>query len=160
MDDLSLILWRERELLDTLLFKLEQERLMLASGRTRWLGECAQEIESVLERIRQTEVLRAVAADSAAEQAGLASNPSLRVLAASVDEPWRTILTDHRDAFVSLTNEISDLANTNRDLITVGYRAAREALLSLGDADSADSYSHDGTAVVEGARHRLVDRSL
>lgn len=160
MDDLSLILWRERELLDTLLFKLEQERLMLASGRTRWLGECAREVESVLERIRQTEVLRAVAADSAAEQAGLASNPSLRVLAESVDEPWRTILTDHRDAFMSLTNEISDLATTNRDLITVGYRAARETLLSLGDADSADSYSPDGTAVVEGARHRLVDRSL
>ena len=37
MEKLSQILWRERELLDTLLFKLEEEQMVLASGRTRWL---------------------------------------------------------------------------------------------------------------------------
>ena len=37
MERLSLILWRERDLLETLLFKLEEEQLLLANGRTRWL---------------------------------------------------------------------------------------------------------------------------
>ena len=38
MEDLSLILWRERELLETLLYKLEMEQLVLASGSSRWLA--------------------------------------------------------------------------------------------------------------------------
>ena len=70
MEKLSLILWRERELLDTLLFKLEIEQLVLASGRTRWLTRAAREVEPVLETLRETEILRAVAAD---EAAGVAS---------------------------------------------------------------------------------------
>ena len=37
VDKLSQILWRERELLDSLLFKLEMEQLVLGSGRTRRL---------------------------------------------------------------------------------------------------------------------------
>ena len=66
MEKLSLVLWRERELLDTLQFKLEVEQLVLASGRSRWLMRAAREVEAVLETIRETEVLRAVAADEAA----------------------------------------------------------------------------------------------
>ncbi len=61
MEDLSLILWRERELLDTLLYKLEIEQLVLAGGRSRWLPSAAREVETVLDAIRETELLRAVA---------------------------------------------------------------------------------------------------
>jgi len=158
MERLSLVLWRERELLDLLQFKLEVEQLVLASGRSRWLMRAAREVEAVLETIRETEVLRAVAADEAAASIGMTSNPSLGALADAAGEPWSTILTEHRDAFIKATREIMDLADANRDLISAGYRSARETLLSLGD--SADGYSPDGTAVVEPTRHRLVDRSL
>lgn len=158
MEKLSLILWRERELLGLLLYKLEVEQMVLAQGRSRWLMRAAQEVESVLEMLRETELLRAVAADEAAAECGLEPHPSLRALAASVEEPWRAILIDHRDAFVAMTAEVDALADTNRDLITSGYRAAREALLTLGDA--ADSYSPDGSAVVSAPVRRLVDRSL
>src|SRR6478609_5385812 len=92
MEKLSQILWRERELLDSLLFKLEMEQLVLGSGRTRWLARAAKEVALVLEMLRETEILRSVAADEAAESIGLSSNPSLRSLAESVDEPWRSIL--------------------------------------------------------------------
>ena len=158
MEKLSLVLWRERELLDTLLFKLETEQLILAGGRTRWLARAAREVEIVLDQLRKTEVLRAVAADEAADEAGLDANPSLRALAESVGEPWRTILFDHRDAFVAVTREITELADANRHLITSGYRSAREALLTLGDV--ADGYSPDGTALVTAPARRVVDRSL
>ena len=33
--ELSSILWRERDMLELLLFKLEEEQLVLAAGRTR-----------------------------------------------------------------------------------------------------------------------------
>lgn len=158
MEKLSLILWRERELLETLLYRLEVEQLVLAGGRSRWLMRSAKDVESILQQLRETELLRAVAADEAATAIGLSSNPSLRALADAVEEPWRSILVDHRDAFLAITEQVSALADANRHLITSGYRSAREALLSLGGP--VDSYSQDGSAVVGTNGHRLVDRSL
>src|SRR3712207_8593503 len=72
MEDLSLVLWRERELLETLLYKLEVEKLVLATRSTRWLAAAARDVELVLETVRETELLRAVAADAAAASVGLA----------------------------------------------------------------------------------------
>ncbi len=158
MEDLSLILWRERELLETLLYKLEIEKLVLASGQSRWLASSAREVEGVLGLLRETELLRAVAADEAATSLGLASNPSLRSLAESVEEPWRSILLDHREAFVAYTREITEIAATNRELLTVGQQAAREMFLGL--TEQSASYAPDGRAVVTEHRHRLLDQSI
>jgi len=158
MDDLSLIVWRERELLDTLLYKLEIEQLVLASGKSRWLPTAAREVELVLDSIRETELLRAVAADEAAAAIGLATNPSLRTLAEAVGEPWHSILLDHREAFLGYTKDIADIAATNRELLTAGQQAARDMFLGL--SDQPDGYAHDGRAVVDDRRHRLLDRSI
>jgi len=159
MEKLSQILWRERELLDTLLFKLEEEQMVLASGRTRWLVRAAREVENVLETIRETEILRSVAADEVTASVGLGHNPSLRVLAEAVDEPWRSILLDHHEAFTAVTHEVVALADANRALITTGYRSARETLMSLGEG--AQGYGSDGSAVaVDEARQHLVDWRL
>jgi hypothetical protein len=158
MEDLSLILWRERELLETLLYKLEMEKLVLASGSSRWLATSAREVEGILASIRETELLRAVVADEAAASIGMAANPSLRALAEAVDEPWRSILLDHRAAFVQYSREIMEIAASNRELLTTGQQAARDTFLGL--TETADSYSHTGTAVVEDQRHRLLDQSI
>ena len=159
MEKLSQILWLERELLDNLLFRLEEEQMVLASGRTRWLVKAASDIEHVLATIRETEILRSVAADEAAASIGLGHNPSLRALAESVDEPWHSILLDHHEAFAAATNEVIALAEANRELITSGYRSARETLMSLGDG--TQSYGADGSAVaVADPPRRLVDWSL
>ena len=158
MEKLSLILWRERELLELLAYKLEVEQLILAGGRTRWLARSTKEVEEVLEVLRETEVLRAVAADEVAEELGLAPAPTLAAIAERAPEPWRAILDDHRTAFVSATRQIAELSESNRGLITAGYRSARETLLSLGD--NADGYSPDGSAVLDVPRQRLLDRSL
>ena len=158
MEKLSLILWRERELLELLLFKLETEQLVLSSGRTRWLSHATREIEELLERIRETDLMRAVAADEAAVEVGLDANPSLGALADAAGEPWTTMLHDHREAFLTLTREIGEQAEANRSLAATGYRSVRETLMSLGN--TVDGYSPDGSAVVEAARPRLIDRSL
>ena len=158
MEKLSHILWRERELLETLLYKLEVEQLVMASGRTRWLMKAAKEVESVLETIRETEGLRAIAADEAAEQVGLPPNPSLRALIDAVAEPWTSILSDHREAFASITDEVTAMADANRELITAGIRSARETLMTM--AEGTEGYSADGSAVVGLSRKPLVDRSL
>lgn len=159
MDRLSQILWRERELLELLAYKLEVERLVLASGRTRWLVNATREIEALLEDLRATEVLRATAADEAAEQLGLTPNPSLAALAEAAEEPWRGILLDHRDALVGVAREIAETSEDAKGLITAGYRSARETLLAIGGTSTA-SYTPAGAAVADAPRSHLLDRSL
>src|SRR5438270_5256883 len=58
--EVSNILWQERQLMELLLFKLEEEQLVLASGRSRWLNHATREVEMVLEEIKRAEVARAV----------------------------------------------------------------------------------------------------
>lgn len=157
MEQLSQVLWRERELLEELLFRLEVEQLVLASGRTRWLAHAAGDVEGLLEDLRRTEVLRATAAEAAASDAGLPHSPSLRALAETAPDPWRSILLDHHATFVTLTGEIAAMADANRHLITRGYQAAREVLTELS---STDSYTPDGEAATTPAGPRLFDRSL
>ncbi|MEO3935399.1 flagellar export chaperone FlgN [Dermatophilaceae bacterium Soc4.6] len=159
MEKLSQILWRERELLESLLFHLDVERLVLSSGRTRWLARAADDVEAVLQSLRETEILRSVVADEAAGALGLSHSSSLRSLAESLDEPWKSIMIDHRDAFLLVSREIQALAETNRELLTFGLRSARETLMGLGE-EGVQGYRPDGAAVLERPTPRLVDRSL
>jgi len=156
--DLSSILWREREMLELLLFKLEEEQLVLAGGRTRWLAHATREVEIVLEQIRSTEVIRAVEVEAVGTALGLGPNPSLGELAESVDEPWRDLLRQHRRAFLTLTTEITALAEANRDLLTAGQRAARETMLAF--AGSVETYDPRGHTVAAAPRTRLVDEAM
>jgi len=156
--EVSTILWHERELLDVLLFKLEEEQLMLSSGRTRWLARATREVEVVLEEIRRTEVLRAAEVDAATKEMGLPSAASLTALIEVVDEPWRTIFREHRQAFLVATTEVTQMAESNRDLLSEGYRAASETLLSL--TGGVETYSSRGSTVNSAARSRLVDEAL
>lgn len=133
MDKLSQMLWRERELLDDLAYQLEVERLLLAGGRARWLVNAARAIETTLDRLRYTEVLRAVAADEAAESLGLAPHRSLAALAGACDEPWRGILLEHRECLLALVRDIADLSQEERGLVTPAYRSAQETLLATAD---------------------------
>jgi hypothetical protein len=158
LPDLSSILWREREMLELLLFKMEEEQLVLAAGRTRWLAHATREVELVLEQIRQAEVLRAAEVEVVAAEQKLGSNPSLANLAESVPEPWSTMLKEHRKAFMALAAEISALAEANRDLLTAGQRAARETMLAF--TGSVETYGPKGSTVSTAPRRRLVDEAM
>src|SRR3954447_17354023 len=81
LTELSSVLWRTRELLELLLFKLEEEQLLLAAGRSRWLAHATREVEMVLDQIRQTEIIRAAQAQSVARELGLGVDASLSQIA-------------------------------------------------------------------------------
>jgi hypothetical protein len=107
MQDLSSVLWCERDLLATLQYKLEVEQLVLDCGRPHRLATAAREVETVVDRIRALEVLRALEVDVLATELGLAPDPRLRDLAAACAEPWHTIWHDHRAALITVTAEIT-----------------------------------------------------
>ncbi|MBO0924847.1 flagellar export chaperone FlgN [Cellulomonas sp. zg-ZUI199] len=159
LEQLSEVLWRERHLLELLLFKLETEQLVLSSGRTRWLGHATREVETVLDEIRTAELGRALEADQAARDVGVQPGAGLAEIAAHAPAPWDELLRAHRDAFASLTAEIAALADGNRELLAVSHRAAQETLASL--QDTVRTYDgqgrHTGAA---GSPARLVDQSI
>ena len=156
--ELSSILWRERDTLELLLFKLEEEQLVLATGRTRWLAHATREVEMVLDQIRLTEVLRAAEVAVVGASLGLGSDPSLSQLADAVDAPWSDLLRQHRQTFLALTAEINALAEANQQLLTAGQRAVRETLMIV--ADSAQTYGRRGETVAATPRTRLIDEAM
>jgi hypothetical protein len=163
LDEVSQILWRERQLLDLLLCKLEVEQLVLAGGRTRWLPAVTREVEYVLAEVKQVELLRAVLVGAAAEQLGLDPGCTLRELAEAAPEPWDGIFEQHRTAFLTTAEELRGIARVNRDLLSQGARAVQEALTWLSEAaDSpvAQTYSPVGVSSGGTAGARFVDGRL
>jgi len=159
--EVSAILWRERHLLELLLFKLDEEQLVMAAGRTRWLPRATREVEMVLEEIRQTELERAVEVSRVALDLALPAGASLRQLAEMAPPPWQGMLVEHRQAFLALTDEITVLVQTNRELLARGQKAVRELLASIGDGKIEVGAGYGGRSVVaEPGRPFLIDEAL
>ena len=163
LDEVSQTLWRERQLLDLLVCKLEVEQLVLAAGRTRWLPAVTREVEYVLAEVKQVELLRAVLIDAVAGQLGLQPGCTLRELAEAAPSPWDGILEQHRMAFLTTAEELRAVARINRDLLAQGARAVQDALAWLcesGERVGPDTYSPVGAASAASAGARFVDGRL
>ena len=158
LTDLSSVFWRLRELLELLLFKLEEEQLLLASARTRWVAHATREVEMVLDNIRQAEAVRAAHTLAVARELGLPDDVSLAKLVEQAPPPWNDLLREHRKAFLALTAEITALANANRDLLTGGQRAARETMMLV--TGSVETYGARGETFSADRRARLIDEAM
>lgn len=155
---LSDVLWQERRLLELLLFKLEEEQMILTSGRARWLGHATREVEAVLDQIREAELGRTIESEEAAAELGLEPGTSLLALSQRAPAPWNDLLVSHRDAFVSLTSEIAELANGNRELLAMSHRATQETLMSL--QETVQTYDDQGMTAAGSTGAQLLDRSF
>lgn len=157
--DFCRILWHERELLELLLFKLEEEQLVLSSGRARWLAHATREVEAVLEQIRESERVRTLQTDVVAIELELGAGPSLVAIARSAPEPYSSMLLAHREAFLALTAEITDLATANKRLLHEGMVSLSEALASV--EEPVTTYGPAATRTLpRQSAGRLVDEAL
>lgn len=114
-NELTAQLWRQRELLEMLLFKYEEERLLRTAGMTRWLAHASREIEVVTGRLGKSSLSTAVAISSLGESWGLPRGALLRDLAEGAPSAmWAEIFTDHLRALVEVITEIREVrAQTN-----------------------------------------------
>ncbi|HYJ75292.1 MAG TPA: flagellar protein FlgN [Kineosporiaceae bacterium] len=163
LPDLAAVLWRQRDLLERLVYRLECEQLLLASGRTRFLATATAEVETLVSELRLLELQRAAAAEQAALAARLDPSATLEELAAAVPPPWTGVLLEHREALLVLTRELGALAETNRALMAAGLRAVESALAGLGARDHSTSVGYDARGrsdLVAGAGPMVVDRTL
>src|SRR6187549_1473244 len=106
LPDLAAVLWRQRELLELLAYRLECEQLMLAGGRTRWLPAATTEVETLLDELSVIEMQRAAVSDAAARDLGLTAGASLEELAGTAQPPWTEVLIEHRNALLAISSEL------------------------------------------------------
>ena len=163
LPDLAAVLWRQRELLEKLTYRLECEQLLLAAGRTRWLATATSEVETLLDELQLLEMQRAAVSDRAAAELNLPLGASLEELAAAAQPPWTGVLIDHRNALLGITAELSALSESNRQLTAAGLAAVESTLASIGMRVGTSSQGYDArgrTEVIAGEGRAMVDWAL
>lgn len=136
LSDLSQVLWRERETLELVVFKLEEQRLLLVDGHDRWVVHASREIDVVLDQLCAVELNRAVAAVAVALELDVPGDATLRDLAAAAPSPWPSVLERHVLALVRLAEEIVALSAGNRKLLTDGLATVRKGMTAPGHRPS------------------------
>ena len=101
-----------------MLFKLEEQRLLLVDGQTRWVCHASREVEVVLDQLGQLELTRALVSAIAASELGVIEDAPLRTLASVAPDPWPSVLQRHVAALDRLAHEIMGLAGVNRALLS------------------------------------------
>ena len=131
-NELSALLWHERELLDLLLFKLEEEQLLLAAGKSRWIQHATREVEQVMERIRSAGLARSVEVAAVALEWQTDENASLRdIVAAAPPGAWFDIFEAHLTAMTVVTDEIKQVRDLNEQLLRQASRSTQETLADI-----------------------------
>jgi flagellar biosynthesis/type III secretory pathway chaperone len=147
--ELSALLWRERELLDLLTFKLEEEQLLLTAGKSRWLPHGTREVEQVLEHLSKAGLARAVEVAAVAVQWGLPAESSLNTLASSApEEAWADVLSSHLNAMQQQTATIKQLRDSNEQFLRAAVRSTQETMADL--KPTAGTYDSHGRTGVQG----------
>lgn len=149
VNELSAVLWRERELLEMLLFKLEEEQLLLTAGKSRWVGHASREIEQVMNRLRDAALGRSVEVTELAAEWGSPEDATLReIIAVAPAGPWHDIFEAHLVAMTELTNQIREVRDVNEQFLRTAVRgvqetlAGAEAVASTYDASGATEHAH------------------
>lgn len=156
LSNLSTGLWRIQELLETLLYKLEVQSVLIESGRSRWLGRSTNDIEAVIESLRETELLRIVDAAPVCDMLGLAVDTPLSQIAQAAPAPWNHVLEEHRVALSATTAELSLLSRSNGEMLEISYRAVQDTLDRFNHSAAGTTYTSRGAR--DNARaHHLID---
>jgi hypothetical protein len=129
---LSDLLFHERRLLELLLFKLDEERLVLEAGLTRWLVLATREVETVLDELNKAELTRSVEFAAAATDAGLGDDANLLSLVMAVPPPWDGVFADHQRELKTLMTDVLAAAATSKAMLREGYETIKQALEAAG----------------------------
>lgn len=157
-NELSMQLWRERELLEMLIFKLEEQRLLLEAGNTRWIHLASREIERVLEELRESGLGRDVEVAAVAREWGVPEAATLSELLDSAPTgTWRDVFAEHRAALTERMAEVAQLKEANETHLRAASRAVDETLAGL--ESGTGEYTTGGGRVREDTA-RIVDREM
>lgn len=158
-NELSALLWKERELLELLQFKLDEQHLLFVAGKTRWLSMATREIENVLEKVNNAGLVRAIEASKVAIEWGLDSHAPLSEIAKSAPEGIeKDLLSAHLTALRQTTEEIARLRESNEQYLRAAHRSAQETLAQLGTDPTL--YGRTGEPDAQSSAAQVLDTNL
>lgn len=158
-DTLSTTLWKERELLELLLYKAEFKQYIIVTGKSQWMPRVAREIDLILEQLKVMEVQRAATTETLADALGLGDNPSLSTLADAAPSPWNDLLRQHYEALLRLVGDLRALSDANRALVENGLQAISDAITAVQEP-SAGTYTAEGRRSTSNHRAVTLDGAL
>lgn len=132
LQSLSDVLFHERRLLELLLFKLDEERLVLEAGLTRWLALATREVETVLDELNKAELARSVEFAALVPELRLGDDAKLISLVMAVDPPWDGVFADHHKELKALMTDVLEAAATSKAMLREGYETIKAALEAAG----------------------------
>lgn len=150
MERVGTILEREGDVLETLLFKLIETRLLLEADETRFLPRATREVERTRNRAREVDLLRA------ATVGVIEPGATLRELAAAAPAPWPPILRDHHQVLSGLVAEIELVAHQNASLARAGIEAL--SAVPTGAAAAAGGAGRTAPVGTRPVRNAELDR--
>ncbi|HYA68895.1 MAG TPA: flagellar export chaperone FlgN [Acidimicrobiales bacterium] len=145
VEELSACLWEERAALEQLVFRLEQENLVLAAGRHRLLDPSTAEVATASAEVDRIEQRRLAITASVGEHLGLGPDATLETIADTVDDPLADAMRVHRQTLRGLVRLVTGLVESNRELIARGLAAATDALALVGAAPPGAYTASGGT---------------
>jgi hypothetical protein len=155
---LSQTLWRQHGLLELLLYRMEVQRLVLATGSGRWAEFASDDVEATMDVLREEELIRATQVARVALVLGIDADASLRDLVDAAPEPWAEILRDHQRSFLELVDRIETTSKANRDLLRHSLQLTREMLNLPGERGTTGTYDRSGARPAGRVEPLLVDR--
>lgn len=157
--ELSTQLMREREMLELLLFKLDIQQMLLASGRTRWVPQTVNEIERVIAAMPPVSLARDTLVVSVAAEWGVPEATTLRELIdAAPTDAWREVMTSHLSAMLDLAAEIGEMKKLNEQRLRTAFRITQETIAGLGIATG--EYDQSGGVIRAGGASVLLDTEV
>lgn len=155
---LSQVLWRQRELIDLLAYRLECQQFILMASRTERLAFAVGEVEGVLAEIRKVEDRRLSLVGQAAAALGLPADATLSSIRAAAPAPWDHVLGDHQTELLRLVSRTEELATRNREISQRGL-ADTQSILAAGQTN-VEAYGRHGGRGGLALPPTLVDRSF
>jgi hypothetical protein len=128
IDELVIILRRERHLLRLLLFKFVEVHVLLGCRELRFLPWAAREADRARQQLREIDLVRAATVQHLGLRGMRAGTPTLREVAAVAVEPSAGLLRDHHEALCALVAEVE----------LVGHACAEAAHAGIGELARAD----------------------
>ncbi|MDL9977857.1 flagellar export chaperone FlgN [Microbacterium sp. ASV49] len=153
--ELSMQLMRERDLLELMLFKLEEQQMLLATGRNRWIKHAADELGRVAAAMPAAAMKRDGLAAAVAVEWGVPDGTTLRdLIDVAPTDAWREVLQGHLTVMTGLADEILEMKKINEQRLRTALRVTQETIAGLGVPTG--EYDLAG-GVVRGGRSQLLD---
>jgi hypothetical protein len=153
-EELSRRLWLLRQQLEQLLCALDIQQLVLANDRLRWLPMVSENVEQLVDDVRQSEAERLAVSRRLTGTLGLPEDATLAELADAAGEPYTQMWRQHRLHMLALHAEIDGITQSNFDLSRRGAATTREIVGALtgNESQTYDAQAYGPTAQASARR--------